>query len=299
MDLKIPVLTGQTASGKTELTRKLIDRFPELVVVSADSRKIYIHMDVGTAKPTYPYRCNYRMLDVVEPNQRFNAFMYLQQAEREIEQALKSGRRVIVEGGTVFYIKALTQGLSVFPSIPEELLHELESKDTKELYDMLRKLDSERASEIHPNDRFRIVRSLSVVLISGRKFKQVAKENFRKPRFKYEIFVLEVSPIELEESIENRLYNMLVDGLLDEVRKLVGMYGYEAHALRNTIDYKEFLPYLKRKVSLRQAIEDALRNTKDFARRQKTFLKQFDARRGDRETILRLLSSSLENLYKG
>lgn len=287
---RIPILTGQTASGKTDIACRLVEEFDDLVVISADSRKIYRYMDIGTAKPHYPCRDRYRMLDLVEPDEQYNVWRYYRRAEEEIAKAVSGGKRVLVEGGTIFYIRALMEGLSDYPPVPDSLIRELESMETPELYRLLLERDPRRASQIHPSDRFRILRSLYVVLVAGKSFDEVSRERFVPPSFRYEVFVLSIPVRELYFSIEKRVYDMLEEGLLEEVRSLVERYGPDAVALRKTIDYFEFIPYLEGKITLERAIEDTIRDTKDFARRQKTFLKKIEGRRGGRqETFQQLL----------
>ncbi len=287
---RIPILTGQTASGKTDIACRLVEEFDDLVVISADSRKIYRYMDIGTAKPHYPCRDRYRMLDLVEPDEQYNVWRYYRRAEEEIAKAVSGGKRVLVEGGTIFYIRALMEGLSDYPPVPDSLIRELESMETPELYHLLLERDPRRASQIHPSDRFRILRSLYVVLVAGKSFDEVSRERFVPPSFQYEVFVLSIPVRELYFSIEKRVYDMLEEGLLEEVRSLVERYGPDAVALRKTIDYFEFIPYLEGKITLERAIEDTIRDTKDFARRQKTFLKKIEGRRGGRqETFQQLL----------
>ena len=290
---KIPILTGQTASGKTDIACRLVEEFPELVIISADSRKIYRYMDIGTAKPDYPCRNNYRMIDLVEPNEQYNVWRYYTGAEREIKEALREGRKVLVEGGTIFYIRALLEGLSNYPQPPEGLLEELERKETGELYGMLERLDRHRASEIHPSDRFRILRSLLVVLTAGKSFHEVSRETFVPPSFQYDVYILDVPVEELYSSIERRVYDMVRDGLVEEVRMLLERYGRDAVALRKTIDYFEFIPYIEGRISLEEAIRDTIRDTKEFARRQKTFLRRIPGVRMGRAEALRALRRHL------
>jgi len=290
---RIPILTGQTASGKTDIACRLVEEFDDLVVISADSRKIYRYMDIGTAKPDYPCRSRYRMLDIVEPDEQYNVWRYYRKAEEEIGKALSEGKRVLVEGGTIFYIRALMEGLSDYPPVPDSLVKELDSKDTSELYQLLRDKDPRRASQIHPSDRFRILRSLYVVLVSGKTFEEASRERFVPPSFRYDPFILSIPAKELYRSIEDRVYNMLEDGLLDEVKYLVEKYGPDAVALRKTIDYFEFIPYLEGKISLEKAIEDTIKDTKDFARRQRTFLKKIEGKRGGRQETFQWISDFL------
>ena len=284
---RIPILTGQTASGKTDIACRLAEEFPDLLVISADSRKIYRYMDIGTAKPQYPCRNRYRMIDLIEPTDRYNVWRYYRRAEEEIRKALNSGRRVLVEGGTVFYIRALLEGLSNYPEPPEGLVERLEGMETHRLYSLLQDADPKRASQIHPSDRFRIIRSLLVVLSSGKDFEKTSRETFVPPSFRYEVFILTIPVDELYRSIERRVYDMVKDGLVEEIRHLVERYGKEAIGLRKTIDYFEFIPYIEGKISLEEAIRQTIRDTKEFARRQKTFLKKIKGAEVGREEALK------------
>jgi tRNA dimethylallyltransferase len=272
--VKIPIITGQTASGKTELAERLIEKYPDLIVIAIDSRKIYKYMDIGTAKPKFPYRNNYRMIDLIEPNEQYNVGLYFKNAQIEIKKAIESNKKVLLEGGTILYLKSLVEGLSIFPEPSKDILEYIKSKKTDELYKELYKLDKERANQIHPNDRFRIERSLIVILTTNMSYNKACKEFFVKPNFDYDIYIIEIEREKLYRNIENRVYNMIKDGLLEEIEFLIKKYTKDAIGLKKTIDYFEFLNYFEGKISLDEAIKKTISDTKDFARRQERFLKQ-------------------------
>ncbi|MEO0150517.1 MAG: tRNA (adenosine(37)-N6)-dimethylallyltransferase MiaA [candidate division WOR-3 bacterium] len=272
--MKIPIITGQTASGKTELAERLIEKYPDLIVIAIDSRKIYKYMDIGTAKPKFPYRNNYRMIDLIEPNEQYNVGLYFKNAQIEIKKAIESNKKVLLEGGTILYLKSLVEGLSIFPEPSKDILEYIKSKKTDELYKELYKLDKERANQIHPNDRFRIERSLIVILTTNMSYNKACKEFFVKPDFDYDIYIIEIEREKLYRNIENRVYNMIKDGLLEEIEFLIKKYTKDAIGLKKTIDYFEFLNYFEGKISLDEAIKKTISDTKDFARRQERFLKQ-------------------------
>ncbi|MEO0143584.1 MAG: tRNA (adenosine(37)-N6)-dimethylallyltransferase MiaA [candidate division WOR-3 bacterium] len=272
--MKIPIITGQTASGKTELAERLIEKYPDLIVIAIDSRKIYKYMDIGTAKPKFPYRNNYRMIDLIEPNEQYNVGLYFKNAQIEIKKAIESNKKVLLEGGTILYLKSLVEGLSIFPEPSKDILEYIKSKKIDELYKELYKLDKERANQIHPNDRFRIERSLIVILTTNMSYNKACKEFFVKPDFDYDIYIIEIEREKLYRNIENRVYNMIKDGLLEEIEFLIKKYTKDAIGLKKTIDYFEFLNYFEGKISLDEAIKKTISDTKDFARRQERFLKQ-------------------------
>ncbi len=283
--MKIPVITGPTASGKTELAEKLIEIYPNLVVIAIDSRKIYKYMDIGTAKPKFPYRNFYRMIDLIEPNEKYNVGIYFKNAQIEIKKALNDGKKVLLEGGTILYLKALIDGLSIFPEPSSDILDYIKIKTTDELYKELYKLDKKRAFKVHPNDRFRIERSLIVILSTNMSYEEACKEFYKKPDFEYDVYILQVEREKLYRNIENRVYDMLNDGLLDEIKMLIERYSRDAIGLRKTIDYFEFLDYFEGKISLEDAIKKTISDTKEFARRQKRFLKHIKGYRMDYDTL--------------
>ncbi len=287
--MRIPVITGPSASGKTELAEKLIEIHPDLIVIAIDSRKIYKYMDIGTAKPKFPYRNSYRMIDLIEPHERYNVGLYFKNAQIEINKALKDGKKVLLEGGTILYLKALIEGLSIFPEPTNDILDYIKIKNTNELYKELYKLDKKRALEVHPNDRFRIERSLIIILSTNMSYEKACKEFYKKPDFEYDVYILQIEREKLYRNIENRVYDMLKDGLLNEVKMLIDKYSKNAIGLRKTIDYFEFLDYFESKISLENAIKKTISDTKEFARRQERFLKQIKGYRMDYNEIFNKL----------
>jgi tRNA dimethylallyltransferase len=295
--LKIPIITGQTASGKTEIAQKLIENNENLIVISIDSRKIYKYMDIGTAKPKYPYKNHYKMIDLIEPNEQYNVGLFFKNAQNEIKKAIESGKNVILEGGTILYLKSLVEGLSIFPEPNKELINYIKSKKTEELYNELLKLDKKRALQIHPNDRFRIERSLIVILSTNMSYEEACKEFYKKPEFDYEVYILEIEKEKLYRNIENRIYNMIEEGLLNEIEFLIKKYGKDAIGIRKTIDYFEFIGYFEGSKTLQEAIYETISDTKEFARRQKRFLKQINGKRMNYEELISHLNKTTNYLH--
>jgi tRNA dimethylallyltransferase len=294
--LKIPIITGQTASGKTEIAQKLIENNENLIVIAIDSRKIYKYMDIGTAKPKYPYKNHYKMIDLIEPNEQYNVGLFFKNAQNEIKKAIESGKNVILEGGTILYLKSLVEGLSIFPEPNKELINYIKSKKTEELYNELLKLDKKRALQIHPNDRFRIERSLIVILSTNMSYEKACKEFYKKPEFDYEVYILEIEKEKLYRNIENRIYNMIEEGLLNEIEFLIKKYGKDAIGIRKTIDYFEFIGYFEGSKTLQEAINETISDTKEFARRQKRFLKQINGKRMNYEELISHLNKTTNYL---
>ncbi len=268
----IPVITGPTASGKTALARKLLDRFPELVFISSDSRKVYKLMDIGTAKPPPELRPFYRIIDIRMPDQTYSAQEFAVDAEREAMQAIENGKMPVIVGGTILYLKALFEGFFESPpidqSIREELRERLERAGTRKLYEELARIDPETAAKVHPNDWFRIIRALEVYYQTGKPISKLRKESRRQPLFR-PIYIFNNMPRpELYERINRRFDRMMELGFLDEVRKLMEA-GYDLrYPSMNTVGYRELFLHLQGKIDLETAIRLAKKRTRTFARRQ-------------------------------
>ena len=271
--MKIPVIFGPTASGKTRLARILLEEVPDIQFIVADSRKIYRFMDIGTNKPPAEIRHKFSLVDIRNPDEYFSAADFAREAEEEIKRVLKSGKKPVIIGGTVLYLKALFEGLFESPPISEEvrkrLRERLRNEGIKALYEELGKIDRESARRIHPNDWFRILRALEVYYETGRTMSSLQKET-EPPTHGFEpvYYGLYRSREDLYRRINERFDRMMEAGFLDEVKRLLAMgYSPDLPAL-NTIGYKELIQYLLSEIPLERAILVAKRRTRILARRQ-------------------------------
>ncbi len=274
---KIIVITGPTAAGKTDLSIELAKRING-EIVSADSMMVYRYMDIGTAKPSLEERqgINHYLIDIVYPDQSFSVKEFLEEADKAINSILKRGKLPIIVGGTWLYIQALLYGLSKAPEGNWEIREELYSISKDKLYRKLTEVDPEYAKRIHPNDTRRIVRALEVFLITGKPFSLFQKEHsFKERRYDFVGFCLTRDREEIMYRIEKRVEKMVEKGLVKETKRLIDM-GYEkAITSMQAIGYKEIIPYIKGKTSLDNAINQIIKNTKSFAKRQiRTFRKK-------------------------
>ncbi|WP_457621390.1 tRNA (adenosine(37)-N6)-dimethylallyltransferase MiaA [Persephonella sp.] len=297
---KILVITGVTATGKTELSIELARKING-EIISADSMMVYKYMDIGTAKPSIEDRKTipHHVIDVVEPSSDFSVKDFLEYSEKSIKQIIDKGKVPVVVGGTWLYIQALLYGLTDAPEGDWKIREKLYSRCINELYDELKRVDRIYAEKIHKNDRRRIIRALEVYYISGKPFSYfIDKHRFNESRYDFVGFVLERDREEVMNRIEKRVDNMFRQGLIDEVKNLVDM-GYEnAITSKQAIGYKEVLPYLKGEISLEEAKESIIKNTRDFAKRQiRTFRSKFkDNKNWHRLNISNYTNSEL--LYK-
>jgi tRNA dimethylallyltransferase len=231
---KIIVICGPTGSGKTGFAIDLARRF-DGEIVGADSMQIYRYMDIGTAKPTTSEQAEavHHMIDIVDPDEDFDAATYAEMARDCIRQIIARGRTVFLVGGTGFYIKALLHGLfekgPSDPTIRDRLRKEAESFGTDGLYRRLGQIDKPAAEKIHPNDRYRILRALEVYEITGTPlsvFQQ--RHGFREKLFDTLEIGLSWPRPTLYDRINKRVEIMMAQGFLDEVENLLAL-GYGSH----------------------------------------------------------------------
>ncbi len=281
--MKIIVITGATATGKTELSIELAERLNG-EIISADSMMVYKYMDIGTAKPSIEERKGipHHLIDIVEPSFTFSVKEFVEEADKKIKEITSRKKVPIVVGGTWLYIQALLFGLSKAPEGNWKIREELYRKDNVELFENLKNVDPEYAKKIHLNDKKRIIRALEVFYTTGKPFSSYIKEHaFKENRYPFLGFVLNRPREEIMERIEKRVDNMIKGGLIQETENLIKM-GYEkAITSMQAIGYKELIPYIKREISLPEAKEEIIKNTKKFAKRQiRAFRSKFKEEKG-------------------
>ncbi|HSD11045.1 MAG TPA: tRNA (adenosine(37)-N6)-dimethylallyltransferase MiaA [Candidatus Binatia bacterium] len=276
--LRWVVLAGPTASGKSALSLEVAERFGG-EIVNADSRQIYRFMDIGTAKPKAEERrrAPHHLFDVAMPDERFDAARYRDLARPTVRAIAARGRLPIVVGGTGFYIRALTSGLFAAPSAFVRLrrsLERLEERVPGTLHRWCCRLDRAVTERIHPNDRMRLIRALEVMLTTGERMsEQQARHGFADRLGTVLYLVVDPGVEELKGRIRRRSADLFERGLVEEVRHLWGRgYGPELPALRS-IGYLEAGRVLSGDRSVAEAIEDVVRATERFAKRQRTWFR--------------------------
>ncbi|AAC07124.1 tRNA (adenosine(37)-N6)-dimethylallyltransferase MiaA [Aquifex aeolicus] len=268
--MKILVIGGPTAIGKSDLACCVAQKLNG-EIISADSMAVYKFMDIGTAKPLECMKkVPHHLIDVVEPGGYFDAKIFEEMAKEKIEEIKRKGKVPIVVGGTYLYIQALLYGIDETPKPDWNLRNKLyeiaRKKGNDYLYEKLKAIDPKYAKKIHKNDLRRIVRALEVFINTGKPFSSF--HSWNKPKMDFVGIYLKRSPESLYKRIENRVYDMVKDGLLEEVKKLLEM-GYENFLTSGqAIDYKEFVPCAKGEKSLEECIKEAIKNTKKQAKRQ-------------------------------
>ena len=278
--IKLPIVVGPTASGKSALALA-IARECGGEIVSCDSMQIYKRMNIGTAKPTEEEMSlvRHHMIDIVEPWEDFSCADYARLAEKAIEDIISRGKTPVICGGTGLYLDALLRG--GLPEVADsdegyraELCAFLEREGAEKLHAMLEKIDPESAEAIHMNNTKRVIRALEIYHTSGRKKSELDKENSALDG-RYEPLAVGLFYPDrqvLYDRINRRVDIMVRGGLLDEVRALEdeGVFKRSKTA-SGAIGYKEFLGYLRGEMSLEQAVEDLKMATRRYAKRQCTW----------------------------
>jgi tRNA dimethylallyltransferase len=274
---RVIAVMGPTAVGKTGLVLQLAKNLGG-EIVNADSMQIYRFMDIGTAKPTAAERAAvaHHLLDIVYPDQDFDASLYSQLAREAIKHLVAEGKVAIVVGGTGLYLKALFHGL--FPAahadqtIRQRLRREGEKRGGAELYKRLKQIDPSTAARLHPNDLFRIIRALEVWECTGRPMSVLQKEHgFGENPYLTLKIGLRLPRSELYKRINSRAEKMLELGLLTEVRELLSR-GYSPHLKSmQALGYRHMVQHLINGMKIAEAVRTMKRDTRHYAKRQMTW----------------------------
>ncbi len=276
----LPIICGPTAAGKTGLAAQLARNFP-FEVVSADSRQVYRLMDIGTAKPTAAEQAQVRhhLIDVVWPDEEFNASLFVDLAKQAISEITSRGHRPLLVGGTGLYIRALTEGLVQAPGAAPELREQLarwaDEAGGDALHRRLQDVDPQSAKRLHPNDRLRIIRALEVFEQTGRTLSAFqAEHRFGDRPYRTLKIGLTLEREELYCRVDSRAEQMFESGLLDETEQLLTAgYNRELKSLQ-TIGYRQAIEFLSGECTREEALVDLQRATRRYARQQLTWLRQ-------------------------
>lgn len=275
------LILGVTASGKGRLAFDLAESLGA-EIISIDSMKVYRRMDIGTAKPPRQARerIKYHLIDVVEPSEAFSVGKFLDLAYDAIEQIKGRKKRIIAVGGTALYIKALLYGLFEGPGsdkqIRAELQAEAENEGLEQLYRQLTEIDPVTAERIGHRDCKRIIRALEVYKITGKPISSLQQQfDTEKPLHDWTIIGLRRKKSVESSRINQRAKKIIAAGLVDEVKALLAEEKPLSQQARCAIGYAEIIDYLNGKISLEDATELIKKNTRRFAKNQRTWFKTF------------------------
>lgn len=241
--------------------------------------QVYLHMDIGTAKPTPAERARmvHHLVDIVEPGSQFNAGEFVKRAETLIADISQRGKHPVVSGGTAFYIRSLLYGLPESPPGRAEARERLRERQLAEgqaaLYEELCRRDPLAGARIQPNDRYRTTRALEILEATGRSVFSFAWPSAPRPELDTLVLGLERPREELYARIGQRVERMFSEGLAAEVKGLLARgFGPGDPGMRG-IGYREFLEMQSGCMTLADVRDAIVQDTRRYAKRQLTFFR--------------------------
>ena len=290
MVTKLLVIVGPTGVGKSALAMRLAREF-DGEIIGADSRQVYQHMSIGTAKPSDADRAEipHYLVDSIEPDERYSLALFLRDAKQSIHNAKTlRGRLPLVVGGTGQYVRGLLEGWQVPEVNPNAKLREtlefrVESEGVGALYEELRRLDASAAARVDGRNPRRVVRALEVALSRDEDASSGGSNDDERPRKippDYDAMVvgLTMERAALYERIDARIDAQMAAGWLDEVRGLRELgYGME-HTALSGLGYGELIRHLDGEMALDEAVQRIKYRTHRYARQQYNWFRLGDER---------------------
>ncbi len=275
----LAVIVGPTAVGKTALSLELARRF-DGEIISGDSMQVYRGMDIGTAKATPEERSivPHHLIDICDPGEEYSVAQFQSMATRLITEINRRGRLPFIVGGTGLYIQSVTHNFQFSTAaqdleLRERLQRIAEAEGVESLHRQLAAIDPVTADRLHPNDVKRVIRALEIYHLTGQKMADFQHRAEISP-YRLVMIGLTMERTVLYERINRRVDQMIADGLVEEVRRLLDR-GYDPSLVSmQGLGYKELVPYLYGEISLEQAVEQIKKRTRHFAKRQLTWFRR-------------------------
>jgi len=274
------VIVGPTAIGKSRIALHVAKAWGT-EILTADSTQVYRGMDIGTDKPTAADHAEvpHRLIDIVDPDQPFNAGEFRRHAVQEIERLHRCGLLPIVVGGTGLYVRALLGGLWPGPpsdwTLRKKLEAEAAGRGMEGMFAQLQDVDPESASKLHPHDRVKVLRALEVYQQTGLPLSKAHRQHgFQEQPFKALVLGLTMERSALYRRIEDRVEVELSKGLVDETRRLLAE-GYSRQSVpMKSLGYRQMAGFIEGEYSFDEAVRRLKRDTRHFAKRQMTWFRK-------------------------
>jgi tRNA dimethylallyltransferase len=276
---KVVVIAGPTASGKSELAVEL-SVLLQGEIVNADSMQVYRHMDIGTAKasPSERRGVPHHLLDVVDPNEEFNAAIYRSLAVPVIRGILSRGKVCFVVGGTGLYIKTLLGGLLQCPPaddvVRERLRDQVKEQGLDGMYRRLEALDPVSAKKIHVHDKVRVLRALEIIELTKKPLSALVRgHGFRDSAFEALKICLQIVRDALYHRINRRSHLMVERGLVEETKNLLATGYSPALKPMKSLGYRHAVRYLEGRYDREEMVRQLQLDTRRYAKRQLTWFR--------------------------
>jgi len=278
------LIAGPTASGKSALALRLA-RERNGVVINADSMQVYGDLRVITARPTVEEEAlaPHRLYGHVDGAVNYSVGRYVEDAVQVLAGVREAGQTPIFVGGTGLYFKALTEGLSEIPPVPQEVRDAVrarcEGRESAELHALLEERDPESAVRLRPSDRLRIMRALEVQAATGRSIRSFHDEKIPGPladaHGDHDAIKLFLAPdrAALRARIDARFQEMMGQGALDEVARLMARGLDPMLPVMRAHGVPGLIAHLRGELSLEDATKRAQNDTRAYAKRQFTWFR--------------------------
>lgn len=270
------VLTGPTAVGKTELSLNLA-KLLSSSIISADSRQIYKHLNIGAATPTeeQQQRVKHHFVEMLELDQYYSAALYEQQVLELLDSLFQTQDYVLMTGGSMMYIDAVCNGIDDIPTVDDTtrlmMKEKLEVEGLDALVQQLKLLDPQYYELVDRKNTKRIVHALEICYMTGKPYSSFRTGQKKQRNFKVIKVALERERSVLFERINKRVDDMIQSGLLDEARSLFHLRHLNS---LNTVGYKEMFKVIDGEWDLDFAVERMKKNTRVYAKKQMTWMKK-------------------------
>ena len=274
MSKTLVVITGPTAVGKTALTIELAQHYG-IPIINADSRQIYRELKIGTAAPSDEQlqQAPHLFVGTKSIDDYYNASMYEQEVLSYIKES--SSPIELLSGGSMMYIDAVCNGIDDIPTVRDDIREEMKRRYAEEgleaLCEELRQLDPEHYAIVDRQNYRRVIHALEICHQTGKTYTSFRTQQKKERPFHIIKIGLNRDREELYQRINQRVDQMMADGLLDEVKGLVEKRHTNA---LNTVGYKELFDYLDGRWPLEEAVERIKGNTRRYARKQLTWYKR-------------------------
>jgi len=258
--MKIVVITGPTGVGKTKLSISLA-KYLDAVIINGDSMQVYRGMDIGTAKIKEKEKegVPHYLFDICTPLDDYNIYKYQQDGRILLLKFQKENRNVIIVGGSGLYLKSLLYDYRFQEELISETYDDLSNEE------ILKEIKKHYETDIHVNNRKRLVRELNKI-----KNETTNNKECHKPLYDFVTIGLTCSRDKLYDIINKRVDIMVNEGLVKEVKSLYDQ-NIRSKAIMTGIGYKELYKYVDNEISLEESIELIKKNSRNFAKRQYTF----------------------------
>lgn len=271
----IYAIVGPTCSGKSRLAFEIAKKIHG-EIINCDVFQMYKELNIGTAKPSIKERNEIRhhLFDVLSPNQYCSVADYQKLVRPIIDDLLNRNIPVIIVGGGGLYLRAALYDYEFHEQKMIDL-SPFQNMSNNELYDYLKTIDIDESKKLHPNNRQRVMRAISIYMQEGISKTELLATQKHTLLYEVKFYAISISREELYMRINNRVEKMFGDNLLAEVKSLYTKYGDNMPAFR-AIGYKEFIEYFKGSIGFDEVKAEIKKHTRNYAKTQMTFfLHQF------------------------